>query len=87
MLAARPRRRSLSINALPLFDRNDLPPSGGESPHPNTQYGRDDKRDHADPHRYLVSCDCYLRLFNQTHHVTNGKKRENHARDTQSSSL
>jgi hypothetical protein len=67
--------------------RNDLAPNGGESPHPSTQYGSDDKRDHAYPHRYLVSCDRYLRLFDQTHHVANGKKRENHARDTQSRSL
>src|SRR5438093_10013739 len=64
-----------------------LAPSGGESPHPNAQYGSDDKRDHAYPHRYLVSCDRYLRLFDQTHHVPDGKKRENHTRDTQSRSL
>src|SRR5207247_649662 len=64
-----------------------LAPSGGESPHPNTQYSSDDKRDHAYPHRYLVSCDRYLRLFDQAHHVANGKKGEDDTRDTQSSSL
>jgi len=87
MLAARPRRRIIINDALPLFDLYKLAPSGGESPHPNAQYSSDDKRDHAYPHRYLVTCDRYLRLFDQTYHVANGKKRENHARDTQSRSL
>src|SRR5205823_10875144 len=68
-------------------DACDLAPGGGESPHPNTQCGSDDKRDHAWPHRYLVSCDRYLRLLEQPHHVANGKKRENNTRNTQSSSL
>ena len=82
------RRGRIIINdALPLFDPDDLAPSRGESPHPNAQYGGDNKRDHADPHRYLVSSDRYLRLFDQTHRVANGKKRENHTRDTQSRSL
>jgi len=70
-----------------MSDLQNLAPSGGESPHPSTQYGSDNKRDHADPHWYLVRCDRYLRLFDQTHHVANGKKRENHTRDTQSGSL
>src|SRR5437762_11867522 len=86
-IGVRPRRRSLSITALPPFDHYDLAPSGGESPHPNAQYGSDNKRDHAYPHRYLVSCDRYLCLFDQTNHVADGKKRENYTRDTQSRSL
>jgi len=66
---------------------DDLAASGGESPHPSTQDGSDDKRDHARPHRYLVNSDRYLRLCDQTHHMANGKKRENHARDPQSGNL
>jgi len=65
----------------------DLPAGGGESPHPNTQCASDDKRDHAYPHRYLVTSDHYLRLFDQAHHMAKGKKRENHTRDAQSRSL
>jgi len=34
-----------------------------------------------------ISSDHYLRLFDQTHHMANGKQRENHTRDTQSGSL
>src|SRR4029077_11733649 len=65
----------------------NLAPSGGKSPHPSTQYGSDDKRGHAYPHRYLVSSDRYLHLFDQTHHMANGKKYENYTRDAQSGSL
>ena len=65
----------------------DLAASGGESPHPNTQDASDDKRDHAYPHRYLVSSDHYLCLFDQAHHVAKGEKGENHACDAQSRSL
>jgi hypothetical protein len=64
-----------------------LAASGGKSPHPDTQQASDNKRDHAYPHRYLVSADRYLRLFDQAHHVAKGKKRENYTRDTQSRSL
>jgi hypothetical protein len=67
--------------------RYDLAASGGESPHPNTQYASDDKRDHAHPQRHLVSSNYYLRLFDQAHQVAEGKKREYHTRDAQSRSL
>jgi hypothetical protein len=67
--------------------RYDLAASGGEAPHPNTQDASDDKRNNAYPHRYLVSSDRYLRLFDQAHQVAKGKKRENHTRDAQSRSL
>jgi hypothetical protein len=77
------------LDELLLVPRNPtiLAPSGGKSPHPSTQDGSDDKRDHAYPHRYLVSSDRYLRLSDQTHHMGNGKKRKNHTSDTQSGSL
>lgn len=85
LLPVRSASRTDSYVANPT--RYDLAASGGESPHPNTQYASDDKRDHAHPQRHLVSSNYYLRLFDQAHQVAEGKKREYHTRDAQSRSL
>ena len=81
------RSASQTDSSVRARSRYDLAASGGEAPHPNTQYASDDKRDHAHPHRHLVSSDRYLRLFDQAHQVAEGKKCENYTRDTQSRSL
>ena len=52
-----------------------------ESPHPNTENNGNDKRDPAYAHWNCMAPDNDLGVLDQSQEMTNGKDRENDARD------